>query len=49
MMDAKFITGEIKFDEWNRYLAELKRLGLDDMVAVRQGAYQRYESTPTDL
>ena len=45
-MTAKFITGELEIndDEWNAYIAELKRLGMDEMSQIRQNAYERFES-----
>jgi putative aldouronate transport system substrate-binding protein len=48
-MEAKFITGEISFDEWGNYLAELERLGLEDMKAIYQAAYDRYANKPDQL
>ena len=48
-MEAKFISGEAGFDQWDSYLAELERLGLEDMKAIYQAAYDRYATKPTQL
>ena len=34
---AQFITGELDIDaEWDNYLATLKNMRLDDMIAIMQ-------------
>lgn len=39
----KFITGEKNIDtDWDAYIAELKSLGLDELVKVQQDALDRY-------
>lgn len=48
-MEAKFISGEADFDQWDSYLAELDRLGLEDMKAIYQAAYDRYASKADQL
>lgn len=48
-MEAKFITGETSFAEWDNYLAELNRLGLEDMKAIYQAAYDRFAENPDQL
>lgn len=43
-MMAKWITSAPPTDaEWNEYLDSMKRMGLDEMLAVYQGAYDRYQ------
>ncbi len=40
---AKFITGEWDIDsQWEVYLAECKKIGLDEVLEIRQAAYNRY-------
>lgn len=42
-MTAKWITSSPPSDsEWNEYLDAMKRMGLDELLAVYQGAYDRY-------
>lgn len=36
---AKFITGEMSFDEWDNYCATLESLGIDELVACYQAYY----------
>jgi putative aldouronate transport system substrate-binding protein len=38
---AKFITGQKSFNEWDAYVAEMKRLGVDKVVGVYKAAYER--------
>lgn len=41
-MTAKFITGALSIEEkWDEYLAELDKMGLDDVIKVYQAAYDR--------
>lgn len=42
---AKFITGEWSIAEkWDSYLAELDKMGLDDVIGVYEAAYARYKA-----
>jgi putative aldouronate transport system substrate-binding protein len=43
-MEAKFIMGETPLSEWDNYLATFKKLGVDDMIKIRQAAYDRWNS-----
>ncbi len=44
-MEARFIIGEASInDQWDTYLANLNRMGLEDMSKVRQDAYDRWSS-----
>ena len=43
-MQAQFITGQVDVNSdaaWNEYLAQLKAMGLDDLLAIEQAAYTR--------
>lgn len=43
MMKAKFIVGEEDLESgWERYVAEIEKMGIADVVAVQQAAYDRY-------
>ncbi len=48
-MEAKFVTGKESFDNWDAYLTELDKLGLAEMSAIYQAAYDRYASKPDQL
>lgn len=37
----EFITGNKPFSQWDNYLAELKKMGIDEYVAATQKAYDR--------
>lgn len=39
---AKFVTGQIGFDQWDKYIEELKGLGLDKLLETYNSGYQRY-------
>jgi putative aldouronate transport system substrate-binding protein len=41
-MEAKFIIGEAPLTQWDSYLANLKKMGVDEMSKVRQDAYDRW-------
>ncbi|NSW92047.1 MAG: extracellular solute-binding protein [Firmicutes bacterium] len=43
-MEAKFITGQESLDKWNEYLNNLKKAGLDDLIKIKQAAYDRYKA-----
>jgi hypothetical protein len=44
-MTAKFISGELAINDtnWNAYLAELDKMGLDEVLEVYTAAYERYQ------
>ncbi|MDR0877228.1 MAG: extracellular solute-binding protein [Treponema sp.] len=50
-MTAKFITGETALNDttWNNYIRELKSMGLDEMSALRQAGYNRYQALPDKI
>jgi putative aldouronate transport system substrate-binding protein len=39
---AKFITGNLAFTEWDKYVATLQKMGLDDYMKIYKAAYDRY-------
>ena len=42
-MKAQFITGEVDIDAgWDNYIQTLKSMGLDRLMEIEQGAYDRY-------
>ncbi|WP_052487432.1 hypothetical protein [Gordoniibacillus kamchatkensis] len=41
---AKFITGQRDMSEWNSYVDELKKIGVDKVVGVYKTAYERSQS-----
>ncbi len=40
----KFIMGKKSFGEWDNYVSDMKALGLDEVISVYQGAYDRMSS-----
>ena len=41
-MEAKFITGEKSLDEYDAYVAQLKKFGIERAIEIKQAAYDRY-------
>ncbi|WP_062106158.1 extracellular solute-binding protein [Bacillus niameyensis] len=41
-MEAKFITGDTSFDEWDQYVDKVNKMGLDKYMEVQNEAYKRY-------
>lgn len=42
---ARGITGEIDIDtEWDNYIKDLKRIGLDDLISIYQKKYDQYKN-----
>ena len=41
-MYNKFITGQEPLSKFDDFVAEVKRLGIEDAIAIRQAAYERY-------
>lgn len=41
---TKFVTGAepINYDSWNNYISQLEKMGIKDMIAIKQTAYDRY-------
>jgi putative aldouronate transport system substrate-binding protein len=42
-MQAKFITGETPFSEWDNYVKAIEDMGLEDYMEIYQSAYERYK------
>ncbi|MEK4356508.1 ABC transporter substrate-binding protein [Paenibacillus sp. FSL M7-1455] len=43
-MEAKFVTGQEPLSNWDKYVAQLKKMGADRIVELYQGAYDRWNS-----
>lgn len=41
-MEAKFITGVEPLSNWDSYVENVKKMGLDELLAQNQTAYERY-------
>lgn len=41
---VRFILGEKSFDEWDAFVAELKKLGIDEVLGAYQAALDRYNN-----
>ncbi|MFC5652338.1 extracellular solute-binding protein [Paenibacillus solisilvae] len=43
-MEAKFVTGQESLSNWDKYAAQLKKMGSDKIVKIYQAAYDRWNS-----
>ncbi len=43
-MESKFITGSISIDEFDSYVAQLKKFGIERAIEIKQASYDRYMS-----
>ncbi|MCJ8013236.1 extracellular solute-binding protein [Paenibacillus sp. KQZ6P-2] len=43
-MEAKFITGQEPLSNWDKYVAQIKKMGGDRIVELYQGAYDRWNT-----
>ncbi|WP_223836709.1 extracellular solute-binding protein [Paenibacillus oceani] len=43
---AKFITGDLPFSDWDKYISHLKMIGLDSYMLLYNEAYQAYVKAP---
>jgi len=43
-MESKFITGQLPISDFDKYVAQLKKFGIDDVIAIKQAAYDKYMS-----
>ncbi|MBP1991733.1 extracellular solute-binding protein [Paenibacillus eucommiae] len=43
-MQAKFVSGEVPFTDWDKYVATLKKMGLDKYMEIYNLGYQRYQN-----
>ena len=41
---TKLILGQKSLDDWDSYMDDLKRLGLDELIEIYQGRYDRTKS-----
>ncbi|WP_294378901.1 extracellular solute-binding protein [uncultured Clostridium sp.] len=41
-METKFIMGEVSLDDWDSYVNTLYSMGREDIIAVKQAAYDRW-------
>ena len=49
-MEVKFVIGELDIDEnWDAYQKHLKDIGVDEYIAIHQGAYARYLNIARNL
>ena len=39
---VQFVTGQRNFNTWDAYVAEVNRMGLQELLTIQQGAYNRY-------
>lgn len=42
-MEAKFITGQENFENWDKHVQKLKEMGVDELIKIKQNAYERYK------
>lgn len=43
-MEAKFVTGQEPLSNWDKYVAQVKKMGADRIVELYQGAYDRWNT-----
>lgn len=43
-MEAKFVTGQEPLENWDKYIAQMKKMGSDRIIELYQGAYDRWNS-----
>jgi putative aldouronate transport system substrate-binding protein len=43
-MEAKFVTGQEPLENWDKYIAQIKKMGSDRIVELYQGAYDRWNT-----
>jgi sugar phosphate isomerase/epimerase len=41
---TKLALGQKSLDNWDQYISELKKLGLDDLIEINQQLLDRYNS-----
>jgi putative aldouronate transport system substrate-binding protein len=44
-MEAGFVSGDIPFSEWDKYVEQVESMGLDQYMEVEKAAYKRYEES----
>lgn len=43
-MQDKFITGNVSFSEWDKYVKTVQDMGLEEYMEIQEAAYERYKS-----
>ena len=43
-MTLKFILGDLSFDEWDNYVAEIEKMGIDRVLEIQNAALDRYNA-----
>lgn len=43
-MYSKFIMGQESLDNFDKYVENLKKMGLDDVIAIQESALERYNN-----
>ncbi|WP_213586074.1 extracellular solute-binding protein [Paenibacillus sp. J2TS4] len=43
-MTAKFITGDVSFSEWDKYIQTIEKMGLKEYKEIYTAAYERYKN-----
>jgi len=43
-MQAKFITGDVPFSEWEAYVETIEKMGMAEYMEIYQAAYERYKN-----
>lgn len=39
---SKFVSGDRPMSQWDAFLEELMEMGIEDCIAIKQAAYDRY-------
>ena len=44
VFEEKIVSGKLELtdDEWNKHLANLKKLKIDELIKIKNDAYERY-------
>ncbi|MEF3304752.1 extracellular solute-binding protein [Paenibacillus sp. GYB003] len=43
--EAKFITGSMPMSEWDKYVATVQKMGVDEYMKIYKQAYERYKNS----
>ena len=43
-MTLKFILGDVSFDEWDNYVANIEKMGIDRVLEIQNAALDRYNA-----
>lgn len=44
-MSGKFISGNVPFSEWDKYVETIERMGLEKYMEIQKAAYDRYKNS----